>query len=129
MDMIKVVCGIIYKDNEIFLCRRKPKKVLGGYWEFPGGKIEEEESFEDCLKRELVEELEMKVDIEKYFNTIKYDYENRSIELIAYICKLKEWKGVLNDHDKFEWVKACELLEKKLSPADIPLAKKIQELK
>ena len=63
--MIKVVCGIIFKDQKIFICRRNPEASLGGYWEFPGGKIEEGEDHRESLKRELMEELLMDVEIEE----------------------------------------------------------------
>ena len=67
--MIKVVCGIIYKDEKKFICRRKPSKSLGGYWEFPCGKIEQYESHKDSLKRELMEELQMEVEIMEYYDS------------------------------------------------------------
>ena len=125
MDMIKVVCGIIYKNDKIFICRRKPNKSLGGFWEFPGGKIEDGESNIDSLKRELMEELQMEVDVIEYLDSSKYDYESFSIELIAYKCNLGNWNLQLTDHDLYEWVTPNEILNWKLAPADIPIAKKI----
>ncbi|WP_020534799.1 (deoxy)nucleoside triphosphate pyrophosphohydrolase [Lewinella cohaerens] len=119
--MIKVVCGIIYKDDKIFLCRRKPEKSLGGYWEFPGGKVEVDEHPEAALQRELYEELAMEVQIDRYFGTSRYDYPDFSIELIAYVCTLKSSNFTLTDHDAYEWVPLGELLEWKLSPADVRL--------
>ena len=125
--MLKVVCGIIYKDEKIFLCRRKMEKSLGGYWEFPGGKIEAGENAEDSLRRELREELDMEVEIERYFATSKYDYPTFFIELIAYICHFKDTPIRLTDHDEYAWVNPQELLDWKLSPADVPLAEKVVE--
>ena len=129
MVMVKVVCGIIYRNDKIFICRRKSTKTLGGFWEFPGGKIENGENNEETLKRELIEELNMKVHIIKYFDTSKYDYNDFSIELIAYICKLKKWDNHLTDHDLYEWIEPTKILKLNLAPADIPLAKKIKDLK
>ena len=125
MVMIKVVCGIIYKSDKIFICRRKPKKSLSGYWEFPGGKIESDEKIKDCLERELKEELNMTVKIFDYFESSKYNYDNFSIDLIAYKCSLISWNNELTDHDKFAWVHPDEILNYKLAAADIPLAKKL----
>lgn len=119
--MMKVVCGIIYKEEKIFICRRKPEKSLGGYWEFPGGKVEAGENPEDALQRELHEELAMKVKIERYFGTSHHDYPDFSIELVAYVCTLLHDHFILSDHDAFEWVTPADLLKWKLSPADVGL--------
>lgn len=119
--MIKVVCGIIYSDDKVFICRRKPDKSLGGYWEFPGGKVEVNEHPEAALQRELHEELAMEVQIDRYFGTSRYDYPDFSIELIAYCCRLKRSSFTLTDHDAYEWVPPGELLKWKLSPADVVL--------
>lgn len=126
MVMIKVVCGIISKGEQIFICRRKPNKSQGGFWEFPGGKIESNESHEDSLKRELFEELKMKVQVAEYFDSSYHEYDNISIELIAYKCILKSWNNFLSVHDSFEWVNPNDLLNWNLAPADIPLAIKIR---
>ena len=122
---MKVVCGIIYKKEKIFICRRKPEKSLGGYWEFPGGKVEADENPEDALKRELHEELAMQVKVERYFGTSFYDYPEFSIELIAYVCTLHDDHFTLTDHDAFEWVAPADLLKWKLSPADVGLVEMI----
>lgn len=125
--MISVVCGIIFNNGKVFIARRKPSKSLGGYWEFPGGKIEQGENHKDSLKRELMEELKMEVEIMEYYDSSKYEYDNFTIELIAYICMYKTWNHNLTDHDRFEWVTPNELLNWKLAPADVPLAKKIKK--
>ncbi|WP_367388931.1 (deoxy)nucleoside triphosphate pyrophosphohydrolase [Lewinella sp. LCG006] len=125
MKVIKVVCGIIYKENKIFLCRRKPEKSLGGYWEFPGGKVELHENPEAALLRELHEELTMQVNVEHYFGTSMYDYPDFKIELIAYVCTLQADQFVLTDHDAFAWVAPEELLDWKLSPADVGLVEEL----
>jgi 8-oxo-dGTP diphosphatase len=125
MDLIKVVCGIIFKNNKVFICRRKPEKSLGGYWEFPGGKIELGESNEASLSRELMEELGMKVEVNNYFNTNLHSYEKFTIELIAYKCKFIDANFELSDHDAFEWVSVKDLHNWNLAPADIPIAQEL----
>lgn len=119
--MIKVVCGIIYKAGKVFLCRRKPEKSLGGYWEFPGGKIEAGEKPQAALQRELREELAMEVKIERYFGSTIHHYADFSIELIAYVCTFEGDHFVLTDHDAFAWALPGDLLTWKLSPADVGL--------
>lgn len=123
MDTIRVVCGIIFKEDKILLCRRKAEKSFGGYWEFPGGKVEPNELESDALVRELKEELSMKVEINKHFKTIIHQYESVQIELIAYGCKFIQADFILIDHDEIQWVKNTELLSFNLAPADVPIAK------
>ena len=119
----KVSCGLIFDNAKIFICRRSENKTLGGFWEFPGGKVESNESDEECLKRELLEELEMDVDIVKHFKTVHHDYETFSIELISFLCEYKSSAFSMNDHDEYRWVMTKDLPELELTPADIPIAK------
>lgn len=127
MDTVRVVCGIIFNEEKILLCRRKAEKTLGGYWEFPGGKVEPDESETDALFRELKEELSIKVEIQKHFKTTLHKYEQVQIELIAYGCKFIQADFVLIDHDEILWVKKKELLSFNLAPADVPIAKALIE--
>ncbi|HFK5562535.1 TPA: (deoxy)nucleoside triphosphate pyrophosphohydrolase [Elizabethkingia anophelis] len=125
MGTIRVVCGVIFNKGRILLCRRKPEKPLGGYWEFPGGKIEVGETEEESLYRELQEELGIRVEIERYFKSVVHDYDAFTIELIAYICRSGQSVCVLTDHDEYEWVDKSELLNWKLAPADVPIANEL----
>jgi len=128
MELIKVVCGVIYKEDDIFLCRRKPHKTLGGFWEFPGGKVESQESNENCLERELMEELGMKVYILNHLKTITHDYGSFKIELIAYRCNFIDAAFNLVDHDAYEWVKIANLTSYNLAAADIPIVEVLQKI-
>ena len=123
--MIRVVCGIIHKDEKILLTRRKKGKSLEGYWEFPGGKVEEGETDITALQRELNEELGLSVSKLVYFSENKHEYNIFSIHLIAFKCSAKNNPRKLIDHDKFEWVNVDEIKEYKLAEADIPIAKKL----
>ncbi|MCS4168549.1 (deoxy)nucleoside triphosphate pyrophosphohydrolase [Sphingobacterium sp. BIGb0116] len=130
MDLITVVCGIVFKDDLVLICRRKPEKSLGGYWEFPGGKVEDGESNEESLLRELIEELNLKVKIKQHFFDTVHQYDNGAIGLISFICETENIASESTDHDQLEWVKISDLLNWKLAPADIPIAKElIEELK
>ncbi|WP_313156820.1 (deoxy)nucleoside triphosphate pyrophosphohydrolase [Sphingobacterium multivorum] len=128
MAIIKVVCGIIFKDNHVLICRRKPEKSLGGYWEFPGGKVEEDESYEESLLRELIEELNLQVEIKQHFFDTVHHYDKGAIELISFICETEDIVKESTDHDQLEWVKVDNLLNWKLAPADIPIAKELIEM-
>lgn len=126
MGLIKVVCGIIFNKDKIFICRRKQGKSLENFWEFPGGKIEENETHRLALKRELREELEMEIKILDFVGISYYDYGNFQIELYGYECKLINYEGKLSDHDNYEWVDLNKLGDYKLAPADIPFIQMIK---
>ena len=123
--MIRVVCGLIYKDEKILLARRKKGKLLEGYWEFPGGKVEEGETDKSALERELNEELGLSVSELTYFSENKHDYDTFSIHLIAFKCNAHDNPKKLIDHDKFEWVTSNEIGNFNLADADKPLLKKL----
>jgi 8-oxo-dGTP diphosphatase len=119
MKTIKVVCGIIWKDSQVFIARRSPEKSMGGYWEFPGGKVEENEKEEVALERELKEELDMEVNVGEYIGHTVHPSENVFIELIAYSCEFIAASYQLSAHDAYKFVKPSELLNYKMAPADL----------
>jgi 8-oxo-dGTP diphosphatase len=127
MDTIRVVCGIIFDRENVFICRRKQEKSLAGYWEFPGGKIEGNETKKEALLRELLEELEMEVNIKEFIGQSNYDYGDFKIELYGYNCQLISYKGKLTDHDSYEWLEFNKLKKYQLAPADIPLIKLMED--
>ena len=118
--LLRVTAAIIKKDNKIFIARRAQHKHLAGFWEFPGGKIENNETPEVCLKRELIEELGITVTVGKLFMENQHDYGDKIIMLMAYLCELISGDISLKDHDKFAWVEKTELTNFKFAPADIP---------
>ena len=119
--MIKVVCGIIFKGDKVLLTRRKKEKLLGGYWEFAGGKVEDGESDENALKRELKEELDLDVYDLNYSSENIHHYDKFSIHIVAYQCKTKSDPLKLVDHDKYEWVCVPDLSKYNIAEADLPL--------
>ncbi len=121
-SIITVICGIITNaEGKIFIARRKKEKSLGGKWEFPGGKIEKDETREECLQRELNEEFNMQVKVGEKLGENEHHYENFSIRLIAYNCEFISATYELIDHDAFEWVSKESLKNYELAEADIPL--------
>ena len=122
--MITVLCGIITNvEGEIFIARRKPEKSMAGKWEFPGGKLESNETEKSCLCRELNEELGMKVNVGERLGVNVHQYETFSIKLIAYQCDFISATFELTDHDEYRWVTIETLTDYDLAPADIPLLK------
>lgn len=119
--MIKVLAGVIKKNNCILIARKKPGSSLAGKWEFPGGKLEQGETPEECLYREIEEELGIKIKVEKYICTSKYEYEHINIELIAYYAQYISGDLVLTDHDQALWVSINELTNYDFAEADMPI--------
>ena len=121
---ITVICGLIRNHhNQFFLARRAAHKEHAGFWEFPGGKLEEGETPRDCIKRELLEELGMEVQVGQRAGDTHHTFENFSIHLIAFHCNFVSATYQLSDHDQYEWVPASKLLDYQLAASDVALAK------
>ncbi|WP_053970231.1 (deoxy)nucleoside triphosphate pyrophosphohydrolase [Mangrovimonas sp. ST2L15] len=106
---MNVVCGVIFKDNHVFIARRKQGKSLEEKWEFPGGKIENKESEKEALSPELFEELGMQVEIKKRIGSFPYQFEEVTINLIGYSCDFVSASFKMTDHDSYEWLPPEEL--------------------
>jgi 8-oxo-dGTP diphosphatase len=125
MQAITVVCGLILnKKNEILIARRI-KGPLSGKWEFPGGKLEQDESLEDCLERELKEELSITVNVANLFSNYQYAYPTFSMNLYCFTCSYNDEEIKLVDHDDYAWVKYNELDKYSFVDGDEQLVEKI----
>ena len=96
---------------------------MSGYWEFPGGKVEEGESLSDCLRRELKEELGVSSEIGDVLITSDYAYKHGHIRLIGMEAKIVGGNLNLTVHDQYDWLRPSEILKLNLAPADVPVAK------
>ena len=118
---IRVVAAIIHKGDKILIARRKQGAHLEFKWEYPGGKVEENEDEKDALKRELLEEFEISSEINKYITESFHEYDNNKINLRAYSVKHLSGDFKLNDHDRIEWITIEELTKYDFAPADVPI--------
>lgn len=119
--MILVAVAVIIHNSKVLIAKRPSNKFLGGYWEFPGGKLEAGETPETCLHRELAEELEISVKINYFLTEQIFDYGQFVVCLKVFLCNLNGGKLKLNDHDEIKWVEKNQLLSYNLAPADIPI--------
>ncbi len=120
-----VAAAIVHLDGKVLITRRAPGEKLAGMWEFPGGKLEHEETPQECITRELREELGVESVAGETLTSTTYTYPGGTIELIAIMVTLQSIQFTLQVHDLFEWVRPQELLQYDLAPADIPIAEEI----
>ncbi len=122
--MTDVTCAVIRNDDGLVLAvRRGPGMANSGKWEFPGGKTMPGEDHEDCIIREIDEELGMNIIITGSLDSVEYDYGDRQIRLIPFLCETLSTKPQLREHDDYRWMKPDELTSLDMTAADIPVAK------
>lgn len=121
MKHIHVTCAIIEKDGKVLSTQRSQTMSLPLKWEFPGGKIHDGESPEDCLKRELREELELEVAVGRSLPPTTHQYPTFKITLYPYICKITSGEIKLHEHKAFTWQLPEKLYELDWAEADIPV--------
>ncbi len=123
---INVVGAIIIKDKQILCCQRGPGRALANLWEFPGGKIEANETKVQALKRELNEELKIDVSIvEEEFEFTCFEYDFGYVNLSTFICYLDSGIPQLTEHLQIKWLLPQELDILEWAPADIPTIEKL----
>lgn len=103
MKTIKVVAAIIKKENQIMIAQRI-KGEFAGQWEFPGGKIEVGETAQEALKREIMEEMELEINVEDFLITAEYDYSSFHLSMDCFICSLESNDIHLHDHIAIQWI-------------------------
>ena len=127
MKKIEVVAGVIFW-KDLVLCVQRPKNKLhyiSGKFEFPGGKIEEGETKEEALHRELLEELNLSTKIKSFFLTVVHEYPDFELTMHSYICEANSNELTLNEHVDQKWLKINELTALDWAAADIPIVDKL----
>lgn len=122
MKTVRVVAAVIKSTNEnkepiIFATQRGYGDFKGG-WEFPGGKIEEGETPEQALKREIMEELDTEISVGELIDTIEYDYPQFHLSMDCFWCEIVSGNLVLKEHEAARWLTKKQLNDVKWLPAD-----------
>ena len=125
-----IPCGValIRRGREFLIAQRDPEDTLGSFWEFPGGKQEPNESFEECVAREAMEELGIGVAVHEKFSDIRKKYKRRIIWLNFYLCSHISGEPKPIDCQNVRWVDVTELKNFKFPPANAPIIDKLMEL-
>lgn len=132
MKTIEVVAAVI-KDNDLFLATQRGYGEFKGMWEFPGGKIEPLENKKDALVREIKEELNADISVDKYLCTVEYNYPTFHLIMYTYICSLisKTIENVKHnnielEHEDYKWLKLENIDKVEWLPADIEIINKLK---
>lgn len=122
---IHVVGAVIVDDGKILCAQRGTGKSLPLFWEFPGGKIEPEESPSAALERELMEEMHCEITVGDKVDYTIYEYDFGVVHLTTFLCKIVKGKPVLTEHKAMTWLSPHELPTLDWAPADIPAIEKL----
>ena len=116
--MIDVVAAVIKKDNKYLIAQRNRNKHFAFYWEFPGGKVDNGETFEIALQREINEELSISIKIYKKISSQMHKDDKINVKVHYFLCEHSAGKIILYEHEDLKWVTKRELSSYKMAPGD-----------
>jgi mutator protein MutT len=123
---IEVAAGLVFREGQLLIAQRLPGDHLGGLWEFPGGKREQGETFEECLARELSEELGIEVEVGALLESVTHHYPAKIVHLEFFRCCWRRHEPRALGCHAFAWVTASELGGYVFPPADEELLKRLR---
>lgn len=131
MKQIEVVAAIIKRDN-LFLCTQRDSgkyDYISYKYEFPGGKVEDGESNEEALCREINEELSITIDVKDFFMTVDHTYPDFNVRMHSFICEMGTEEPTLNDHVDYKWLPIDSLETLDWAAADLPIIDKLKGIR
>lgn len=123
--MLHVTCAIIEHQGKVLICQRSASMKLPLKWEFPGGKVENGESKEECLKREIKEELGLEIEVRTALTVVEHHYPEFSLRLYPFLCKCAGGSLAIAEHAQAIWVSYNDLKNYDWAEADVPVVKEI----
>ena len=127
MQIIDVAAAVVFREGKLLITQRHAEAHLGGLWEFPGGKLEPSETFEQCLERELRQELGIEVVVGELIESITHTYPEKSVHLKFFHCQWKQHEPQPLGCPAFKWVTAPELDGYNFPAADERLLKTLHD--
>jgi A/G-specific adenine glycosylase len=121
-----VTAAVLQRDGKVLLAKRPSKGLLGGMWEFPGGKVEEGETLEACLGREIQEEVGVEIRVGEAFGIYRHAYTHFSITLHAFSCELTAGEPRALQAAELAWVDPVELNLYPMGKVDRQIARRLQ---
>jgi 8-oxo-dGTP diphosphatase len=118
MRRIDAAIAIVTRDRSILVCQRKANDTFGGYWEFPGGKCEDGETLEQCLARELAEELNIRARPVARLSVVEHDYPQTLVRLYPFVCEHEHGEVQHLECQASEWIDPPRLREYRFPPAN-----------
>ena len=128
MKEVHVTAAVIIKENKILCVQRNENKYdyISKKWEFPGGKVEENEQLEDTIKREIQEELNLNIDVKSFLIQVNHQYPDFKLKMDTFICEITSGFLKLNEHIDFKWLSINELSDLDWAAADLPIVEKLR---
>jgi len=123
--VVEVAAGLIFRDGKLLITQRHADAHLGGLWEFPGGKREADETFEQCLVRELREELGVEVRAGELFESVTHAYPEKTVHLEFFLCEIRKGEPQPLGCAALRWVSLVELKSYEFPAADARLLEKL----
>ncbi len=125
MEAIEVVAAVIERDGKLLITRRPEGSHLSGLWEFPGGKPQPGETFEQALRREIDEELGAEVSVGERIETIEWQYPDKRVRLVFFRCDVRGEPRPLEGQE-MAWVTPADLARYEFPPADATLIQRLR---
>jgi len=126
MKQIEVVAAIIYDSEGRIFATQRGYGDYKDWWEFPGGKMEAGETPEEALRREIWEELETRIVVEKFVETVEWDYPQFHLSMHRYLCHVESGHLELKEHEAAKWLNKDELESVNWLPADLKVIEKVR---